>query len=642
MDSQVFQGNLARFRRHNQKLARALEKADSGDAELRIGPGGETTLSCGGILLASAYDPRGEGERLAEEMNREPADLLVAIGFSLGHHLEAYRRLNDCPILVYEPSPSRLRAALSTRRQITLLAAQGVHLAGDVRELTRLIEKHYTPGIRIRVFPHPSTLRLEPETVRECVARIRLTKETADVTAGTRVQMLKLWTRVTARNAAYIRDTPCFSELASRLPRLPVVIAAAGPSLDKQLPTLARYRDRVLIISIGQALGSLRRAGVEPHLVHVIESQPVAHQLERGGDLSDLHLVVPPDVHWTLFERQVRARFVATPAADQLGRWLAGLLGYDQWVMGGATVAQGAVGLAVALNAPTVMLIGQDLAYTGGRAYASGSAYDWVGIEIDQNGKYRRTNNERRREIMGWIPKDEVAQDVVWVEGWDGEEVPSSVSYASFIEHYRGIGEFLSSLGIRLVNCTEGGARLRPLEHEAFEVTLEGCAGDPVNAAEIIRRTHDEWSPPDADVFEGPLLRVRRALTLIESEARKGAERAKRSTGELKRTASPARHIEILRRVGRSERKVRTLLSSVPWVDALVQPEIHQSMAQLQRAAMAVPTAQQAVEESAFLFSATLEGVERARQLLERLDWGMENAVPLKRRPDPSENRMSV
>lgn len=60
--------------------------------------------------------------------------------------------------------------------------------------------------------------------------------------------------------------------------------------------------------------------------------------------------------------------------------------GRKGWTFGGSTVAHGAVSLAAALGASPIVLIGQDLAYTDGRHYAKGSAYDQVTIKIGEDG----------------------------------------------------------------------------------------------------------------------------------------------------------------------------------------------------------------------------------------------------------------
>jgi hypothetical protein len=68
--------------------------------------------------------------------------------------------------------------------------------------------------------------------------------------------------------------------------------------------------------------------------------------------------------------------------------------------------------------------------------------------------------------------------------------------------------------------------------------------------------------------------------------------------------------------VGRLEKELRALLVSVPWIDAVVQPEISASMADVRRGENLHATPEQAVKEARFLFEATKSGVDRVRELL--------------------------
>ncbi|MHA7840085.1 MAG: hypothetical protein ACX98W_21695, partial [bacterium] len=96
--SMIFAQNLDLLRQRSPELAAALEAETGEGVELGIGPSGVPTITESGLLLASAYAPETEGLRMAEEMDRTDPDLMIALGFGLGHHLEAFRARNRCPL----------------------------------------------------------------------------------------------------------------------------------------------------------------------------------------------------------------------------------------------------------------------------------------------------------------------------------------------------------------------------------------------------------------------------------------------------------------------------------------------------------------------------------------------------------------
>ncbi len=108
--------NLAALARRQPDLAQALAQTPPHpEAVVEPAKSGDPALRLGGLRLTSAVDPAGEGRRLAAAA---PPGPLVALGFGLGYHLQP---LADRDILVWEPDPGLLRAALAARDLSDLL-----------------------------------------------------------------------------------------------------------------------------------------------------------------------------------------------------------------------------------------------------------------------------------------------------------------------------------------------------------------------------------------------------------------------------------------------------------------------------------------------------------------------------------------
>lgn len=616
----VLNANLAHLRARHPALAAEVERADASGVEMLPAREGGVTLRAGGVLLASSYDPAGEAAQTAEQMAKEPGDFLVALGFGLGLHLEAYLRLREVPILIFEPCGERLRAGLSAGHLHEWMEDPRVHWARDLAELTDRFASLYTPGLHAQVYVHPALLRLVPETVRTAVETLRRCKDAIDVDVCTRISRFEEWSQRTVENLPHLLSTPSLSRLHGAFSGVPAVVAAAGPSLERQLPALAEAADRVLVIAIGQSLRALRQAGIEPHLVHVIDSPDVSHQIVEAGDSPAQNLVLFPSVHPRLYDLPVRSRFVAYPVTNRIACWIAGELGESGWVFGGGTVAQSAVHIAVALGANPICLIGQDLAFTGGRVYASGSAYDGVSFRRLSDGRFVYTHFDEKLARFGKEKRrsESDAHELVWVEGWHGERLPTSRGYASFIHQYGRMGEYLASQGIRLVNCTEGGARIPFLEHRSFAELLTECARAPVPARERIQVAFDAAPAWDAQPLRAAVTRSRRALCRLTAEVKAGLERAERAPAELRRARNPERQIQVLRSLGRSQRGIQRKLAGLFWIDDLSEAERHRSQTRL-RQASSLPPREEAVETCRLLLECTQRALERADRLLDRM-----------------------
>ncbi|MEB2344424.1 MAG: DUF115 domain-containing protein [Deltaproteobacteria bacterium] len=615
-----FERNLARLRRAHPALAAAVAAADSAAIAAVQGPTGATTLVEGGRQIASAYDPAGEGAAQAEVLAASPVDLLVAVGFGLGYHLETFlARRPAARVLVHEPSPARLRAALALRGELPWLSDPALAFAADPDELARAFAQRYVAGLAVRVFLHPSLQALAPDAARAALGRVADTKRSADLVAGTRIAMMETWAALAIENAPALAATPSAAVLFDAFAGVPAVVAAAGPSLDRQLETLAQARKQVLLIAIGQALPALRRAGIEPDLVHVVESKDVSGQLVDGGPAESLALVVPPSVHPRVFATPVRARFVGYPEPNGLACWLARGFGERRWLPGGATVAQSAVHLAAHLGADPILLVGQDLAFTDGRVYARGSAYDMVSLRTLGGGRYAFAGLAEKKSMLGLAPPSEGASDeLLQVAGWNGGHVATSRTYAAFLEHYRAIGAFWAARGVRIVNCTEGGARIPGLAHRALAEVLGELPAQTVDVG-AIDRAHAIASRPPVAAFAERVAAGRRALGAIERAARMGARAAAEAPRALRQASGLRRRAELLRTIGRAERDVRRALDALPWLDDLTELDRHRNELATRRAD-ATPAAEGAAAEAARLFAATLTAAQRARALLDRLE----------------------
>ncbi len=612
--------NLVRLRKRGAAAAEAVEGLDpsrAAEVERVEARNGSWSISHHGTLLASAYDPEAEARSVAEGMSEEPVDLLVAVGLGLGLHLEAFQARHGCKVIVYEPSVERLQAALEVRSPLSLLECEDVAVTTDPEEVREWVHRHYVPGLRLLIHPLAAVARLDPGSLREVVQIVGLAKDIGDLRARTQHAMAHQWAALVAHNAPSIVDMPSIASKAGCLFGRPAVVCAAGPSLDKQLPTLRRHRDSLFVIAIGQTLAALRKAGIEPDLVHVVEASDVRVQLERAGDLSGATLVLPPQANPALFELPVGRRFLSWQASNSFGYWMARGLGEEALLGAGGTVAHSAVHLAAFLGANPILLIGQDLAFTGGRIYSGSSCYGGVSLEIKESGEYELGNMKHK---WGESYASDVHRGrVVWVEGWNGERLASDESYASFRESYRWIHESLTHTGQELWNCTEGGALIPPLRHVPFEEALEELASEPLD-----RSAFEE--PVDHDPqaarrrLAAAMKRARKTHRHLLEVAREGAEKATEALALAERDAPPKQLDGALRSLGKQQRKARRLLRSGPLIEAFIQPELMQLGADALKAANQDPTPAEVAQESKHLFEATKRALRSAEVLFGQVE----------------------
>lgn len=179
---------------------------------------------------------------------------------------------------------------------------------------------------------------------------------------------------------------------------------------------------------------------------------------------------------------------------------------------------------------------------------------------------------------------------------------------------------FLKSCGVKLLNCTEGGAALPTVDQLTFGAALGRFAQQKVSIQGQIESAYQAWVPPGPEVFDSGIKSARRHMELVERQCRRGTRSALQGQSFAPGTRSQGRIMDALRRVGRAESKLRTQLLALPWLGAMMQAEIHQSVVQQRVVKNVDPTPDQALEEALLLFRGTLAGVSRGRKLMSELD----------------------
>lgn len=226
---------------------------------------------------------------------------------------------------------------------------------------------------------------------------------------------------------------------------LPAIVLAAGPSLDRAIPSLQRHPDRGLIIAVDTALRPLLAAGITPHIV-------VGADPSLGNARHFQWLPACPQT-WLVAESALDR--TATRVFDgrtlwfrlsnhQPWPWLAPhgftVCQFDMW----GSVLTAAFQVALFAGCDPIVIAGADLAFTGGQPYARGTTYefDWayglsIGMSLEEWWHGQTSRSERK-----------TTPDV------HGRETSSTAAMLSFRDW---LVESARKSGRRVVNATNDG-----------------------------------------------------------------------------------------------------------------------------------------------------------------------------------------
>ena len=502
---ELFQQNLQALQKKSTEWVDKLRDTSCEETRFTVEDGKKSlpTLKSedgdGTYYLHSLYDPLREAEQfINKEMTGiEKAKAIVLVGAGLGYLTEILlpRLTDEQRIILVEPELCMLKAALAVRPMQALLQSEKIswvigHPATDsAKAVAALLTSNWID--KWHVLMAPAIARYHIDFSRDFIHLLGSQLNTAQAHIATKIAASKIILWNILQNLRHSRQAPGVVHFQDKWRNRPLVLVAAGPSLDKQLATLREYQDRVLIIAVGQAWRSLRQAGIEPHIVASVDP----HQ----GNLP--HFVDMPNQHsWLLTDGACYPEIVDTFQGPRIFSYSIGSLDKAleplqgrRGVLGtGGSVANNLFSFAVMTGASPIILIGQDLAYTGGVTHASGNVYRQA---LDEEA-YKNDINLRK------------------VPGYYGDQVITNVQMDAYRYWFE---NSIARLGdIEVINATEGGALIRGAVNRPFATALADCAEVVPLAWEAIWPNEDEFAVIEDRLFAKQLAQLERDINKIE------------------------------------------------------------------------------------------------------------------------------
>jgi hypothetical protein len=502
--------------------------------------------------------------QLAELDNQH---IVVVFGLGTGQLARAARAMCNVPIIVYEPDVAVLRTVL----EYGPLDIGNIPIVSGISDLTRLWRDFAARLVDVRVLTSPGYYTAYPAEVREFVDAIPTLLQRTAISKATYQNRAKAWVQDIIDNVELLTHSPPFLTLTGHYENVPAFIIGAGPSLDKNAHLITEAARKGIVFSTNSGAVSLAKRGIEPQVVCCIESIDASSKL-RGLPFIDravraFSLSAAPQTLRT-------GRGPLLPVHEAIAQYsgaLEELTGHGGLPMSGS-VSTIAFSLARLLGCSPIVLIGQDLAYSGGRTYASGTGYETSSAEVDaKRGVIRLKWNEEMLRVHGdeqGAARDQ--EELRRVPAWGGEgEVDSSAGFAGILSWFETTAELLVKTGstIRLINATEGGVHIKGFEDLRLADALSALGERAISPESIAQDVRERWTPITQDQIAGWLEKhaasareVRRVARRLRRYARHGAR--------VTVSGKPAEVTRAYDHMERAEAALREAVIECPLVDA--------------------------------------------------------------------------
>ncbi len=291
---------------------------------------------------------------------------------------------------------------------------------------------------------------------------------------------------------------------------IPAILVSAGPSLDKNIDEIRKAKGKAFIIAVDTALKTLLKKNIIPDIVITIDSHkpPI---LFMHTKFKDIPMVVCDCSNYELYVLHQGKRFYFAETESYMSYiYNEGTGGRLYSTETGGSVANNAFSLINILGFKKIILVGQDLAYTGKKFHTT-DAYG----ESDKNVLEDYNKYFEVEDIYGGKVYTESNMDLYrkWFE-------------SQIIRYPR----------LRVIDATEGGAKIEGSEIMTLKEAIEQECKTDIDfekiIAELNRPITDEKAdeilqeidniPDDLLAEKDKLKKYRRKYEKLEELSRKG------------------------------------------------------------------------------------------------------------------------
>ncbi len=468
----VFQFNLNILRDRNPDLANIMEgQKFSGAYSIEPSKNGSPTLlfqdtTGKTISLHSRYNPEQEASQFIQNLELGDSSNFIIFGIGLGYHL--LELIKNTPshsnFLIIESKLEVFQRALQCEHFERLLRHQNIRwIVGENYNPEKFIPANWLDSFTLNGFttvPLPLLTQLDPLYYKKLQSNIKETINETQVAHNTRRTLSRILYQNCFQNFKTTLNSPGILPLKNIYKNEPVMIVAAGPSLDKNIQLIHGSSKACRIIAVSTALKPLQDAGIEPDFTVAIDPKPVScAAFENLPTASKANLIFDPCIPKFIPGYFTGNRF-AVEAQPYIWKFLSRGLDSKGELGNSSSVAHTALNLALHMGCNPIILVGQDLSFSKDRSHCSGAFH---GEFHQQNiGTNQTTTRLKQRQRGGTIQASETSQDIFG----------NSLTTNKALDTFRFPFEKLKTQGTRLINATEGGINISNMENSTLKETL--------------------------------------------------------------------------------------------------------------------------------------------------------------------------
>ncbi|MCR5620733.1 MAG: DUF115 domain-containing protein [Treponema sp.] len=337
---------------------------------------GSPTASENGTMLHSKYSPDREAAQQAGSFNADEEQSAIFFSCGLGYTAIALcKNRPDVPVVIIEEKAEYIFQALSVLDWAPVLTHPAISLliGADTDSVAGILRQYDLK--KAHVFAVPAQGVHSAEYFKQIRLLMEQDKRKDDTNTATLEKFARLWLSNTCRNIKQLDRLDGINRYLGKGTGIPFIVLAAGPSLDRVLPYLARLKERAVIVCVDTALRSCLHVGVEPDFIVLVDPQyACAMHLEFLAAPSSI-LITEVAAWPSVFRFECREKVLCSSMYPP-GQYFEKKLGWKGRLGAGGSVATTAWDFARFCGATEIFLAGMDLGFPGRQTHIRGSQFE--------------------------------------------------------------------------------------------------------------------------------------------------------------------------------------------------------------------------------------------------------------------------
>lgn len=403
---------------------------------------------------------------------------------------------------------------------------------------------------------HPNYQELFPEKIVETLRVIE--KRTSDlfVNVRTGVNFSAYLARNQMQNMEFVCDGYNTKNLSDVIPHDgPAILVAAGPSLDTNIHQLKKAKNKAFILAVDTAVKPLLQAGIMPDAFVTIDPKKPLNLVEVDA-IKDTPVIAPITANYDIVKQQRGKKIfyfdgymLAMSAYMSVGKIMPS-------VSTGGSVACSGFSLLYKMGFDTIILVGQDLAYTNNKSHADGTF----------------------QKVM---PKENT-DGMIRVKGNYEDELPTLTNLKLYLDWFnmyiKGAKEHREKF--RVINATAGGAYIENTELMALEEAIDKTCTKEVDFGACIENMQSEFDESERKKILEYVHGIPKELEDIRKEAKNLCRSYRKiqnicKSGKVDKNA----YLNLLKKTKKAQKKCegisayQLIIASMPVAEFVVKSE---------------------------------------------------------------------